>query len=87
MHRLQVSIDVPTVFVVDPDPATGRLTQEVVGSSDWRREVFSAGRDFLAAYHDERPGCLVLEQRIPDMSGLQLQHRLSAAARNCRWCL
>jgi two-component system, LuxR family, response regulator FixJ len=78
MHRLPVSIDVPTVFVVDPDPATGRLTQEVVGGSDWRCEFFSAGRDFLAAYHDERPGCLVLEQRIPDMSGLQLQHRLSA---------
>ncbi len=78
MHRLQVSFDVPTVFVVDPDAATGKLVQEVVGGSDWRSEVFSAGRDFLAAYHDERPGCLVLEQRIPDMSGLQLQHRLSA---------
>ena len=47
----------------------------------WSRqaaEVFSVARDFLAAYHDDRPGCLVLEQRIPDMSGLQLQHRLSA---------
>jgi two-component system, LuxR family, response regulator FixJ len=78
MHRLQVSFDVPTVFVVDPDPATGKLVQEIVGGSDWRCEVFSSGRDFLAAYHDERLGCLVLEQRIPDMSGLQLQHRLSA---------
>jgi two-component system, LuxR family, response regulator FixJ len=78
MHRLQVSFDVPTVSVVDPDPATGKLVQEIVGGSDWRCEVFSSGRDFLAAYHDERLGCLVLEQRIPDMSGLQLQHRLSA---------
>ena len=78
MNRRQVSLDLPTVFVVDPDPATGRLTREVVNGSDWQCEDFSAGRDFLAAYHDERPGCLVLEQRIPDMSGLQLQHRLSA---------
>ncbi len=78
MQRLQVSVEVPTVFIVDPDLETGKLIQEVVGGSDWRCELFSSGRDFLAAYHDDRPGCLVLEQRIPDMSGLQLQHRLSA---------
>src|SRR5271166_5802157 len=78
MHQLQVSLDVPTVFVVDPDPATGEMIDEVVRGSDWPCEAFSSGRDFLAAYHDDRPGCLVLEQRIPDMSGLQLQHRLSA---------
>ncbi len=87
MHRQQVSLDLPTVFVVDPDLATGRLTREVVSGSDWQCEVFSSGRDFFAAYCDDRPGCLVLEQRIPDMSGLQLQHRLSGAGRNCHWCL
>jgi two-component system response regulator FixJ len=78
MTRSQDCIDDPTVFVVDPDPLTGALTKELLDGSDVGCEAFRSGRDFLAAYRDSRPGCLVLEQRIPDMSGLQLQHRLSA---------
>jgi two-component system, LuxR family, response regulator FixJ len=68
-----------TVFVVDPDPATGGVVREVLEGSGLDCELFRSGRDFLAAYHNSRPGCLLLEQRIPDMSGLQLQHRLSAS--------
>ena len=68
-----------TVFVVDPDPATGGVVREVLEGSGLDCEFFRSGRDFLAAYHNSRSGCLVLEQRIPDMSGLQLQHRLSAS--------
>jgi FixJ family two-component response regulator len=79
VQQRQVLLDVPTVFVVDPDPATGAMTREVLEGSDWNCEIFRSGRDFLAANHDSRPGCLVLEQRIPDMSGLQLQHRLAAS--------
>jgi two-component system, LuxR family, response regulator FixJ len=70
--------DVPTVFVVDPDPVTGALIRELFEGSHLRCETFSACREFLAAYDLERPGCVVLEHRIPDMSGLQLQRRLAA---------
>lgn len=68
-----------TVFVVDPDPSTGTIVRELLDGTCLRCEVFRSGRDFLAAYRMQRHGCLVLEQRIPDMSGLQIQHRLAAA--------
>ncbi len=79
MHCSHDSHDTATVFVVDPDPSTGGVIQEVLHGSDLGCEVYRSGRDFLAAFRTSRPGCLVLEQRIPDMSGLQLQHRLSAS--------
>ena len=70
---------VATVFVVDPDPATGKITQELFDGSEVHCESFRCGRDFLEADCAARPGCLVLERRLPDMSGLQLQNRLSAS--------
>jgi FixJ family two-component response regulator len=68
----------PTVFIVDPDPATSKLVTDVLEGAHLRCELFRSGREFLASYDESRPGCLVLEQRISDMSGLQLQHRLAA---------
>jgi FixJ family two-component response regulator len=68
-----------TVFVVDPDPSTGQTIRELLDGSEVGCEPYSSGREFLAVYRDDQPGCLVLEQRIPDMSGLQLQHRLAAS--------
>ena len=70
---------VPTVFVVDPDPATSKITSELFDSADVHCESFRCGRDFLEADCAARPGCLVLERRLPDMSGLQLQNRLLAS--------
>ncbi len=74
-HEVQ---DVPTVFVVDPDATTGQMTSEILNGFDIACKALRTARDFLSAYQEGQPGCLVLEQRIPDMSGLQLQHRLSA---------
>jgi FixJ family two-component response regulator len=44
-------------------------------------ETFANGHDFLEAWDGARPGCVVLEQRIPDMSGFQLLRRLAAGGR------
>ena len=74
-HELR---EVSTVFVVDPDPSTGQTTREVLDGSELGCEFYPSGHEFLAAYRHDWPGCLVLEQRIPDMSGLQLQHRLAS---------
>lgn len=71
--------EVPRVFVVDPDPSTGQTIRGLLDGSEIGCEFYRSGREFLAAYRDEQTGCLVLEQRIPDMSGLQLQHRLAAS--------
>jgi FixJ family two-component response regulator len=78
MHRSHDLHDTATVFVVDPDPATDRVITGVLEGSGLGCKFFRLGRDFLAAFSDSQSGCLVLEQRIPDMSGLQLQQRLSA---------
>jgi two-component system response regulator FixJ len=78
MHRSYDVHVTATVFVVDPDPATIPIVKDVLEGSSLNCKFFRSGRDFLAAYSDTQPGCLLLEQRIPDMSGLQLQHRLSA---------
>jgi len=67
----------PTVFVVDPDPGTGKMVKDLLQEHDLTVEGYASGREFFAAYAGDRPGCLVLEQRIFDMSGLQIQRRLA----------
>lgn len=66
----------PTVFVVDDDPAVLDSLSLLVRSIGLRVETFSSAREFLDAYDPERPGCLVLDVRMPGMSGLELQGRL-----------
>jgi FixJ family two-component response regulator len=68
----------PTVFVIDPDPATGTMVEELLRGRGMTVEAYASGREFFAAYAGDRPGCLVLEQRIFDISGLQIQRRLAA---------
>ena len=67
----------PTVFVVDPDPVTGKMAKELLQGYKLDVRVYLSGREFFAAYTGDRPGCLVLELRIADISGLQIQHRLA----------
>ncbi len=63
----------PTVFVVDPDEATRLFIARVVANMNLPCEAFTTGRDFLDANVLGRPGCLVLEVRIPGVNGLQIQ--------------
>jgi FixJ family two-component response regulator len=67
----------PTVFVVDPDPVTGTMVKDLLQGHELTVEAYASGREFFAAYAANRRGCLVLEQRIFDMSGLQVQRRLA----------
>ncbi|MGO9111268.1 MAG: response regulator transcription factor [Thermoguttaceae bacterium] len=67
----------PTVFVVDPDPVTGTMVRDLLHGHELAVEEYASGRKFFAAYAGGRPGCVVLEQRIFDMSGLQIQRRLA----------
>lgn len=66
----------PTVFVVDDDPGVGDSIRLLLRSVGLPSEVFSSAMDFLEAYETERAGCLVLDVRMPGMSGLDLQARL-----------
>ena len=69
----------PTVFVVDDDPAIRQSMSALVDSVGLACETFASAQDFLSAYDPARPGCLVLDIRMPDMSGLELQNKLSTA--------
>jgi two-component system response regulator FixJ len=70
--------DAPTVFVVDDDPAVCDALRWLVESTGWRVETFAGARAFLDAYDPARPGCLVLDVRMPEMSGPELQAELAA---------
>lgn len=70
--------DEPTVFVVDDDEAVSDALSDLLGSVGRRAEVFRSARGFLDACDPERPGCVLLDIRMPGMSGLELQERLRA---------
>jgi two-component system, LuxR family, response regulator FixJ len=67
----------PTVFVVDPDPSTGKIVTDLLEGSRIHVQAHGSGREFFSAYKPQHSGCLVLEQRILDTSGLQIQRRLA----------
>jgi len=71
--------NIATVYVIDPDTQVRTAVRDVVGSMNVQCSGHGTGREFFAAYNDSQPGCVVLEVRIPDMSGYQIQRRLAAA--------
>jgi FixJ family two-component response regulator len=66
-----------TVFVVDDDAAVCDSIKELVESIGLRTEGYASALAFLEAFQPERPGCLVLDVRMAEMSGLVLQQRLN----------
>ncbi len=70
----------PVVFIVDDDDAVRRFLSGLIESVELPVEAYASARDFLAAYEPGRPGCLVLDVRMPGMSGLELQRELAERA-------
>lgn len=64
------------LFVVDDDAAMRRSLAYLFDSAGWRVETFESAQDFLDRYNGHVPGCLVLDVRMPLMSGLGLQQAL-----------
>jgi FixJ family two-component response regulator len=71
--------DAPCVFIVDDDPSVRRSIEDLLSSVALRSEAFATPREFLDSKRADRPGCLVLDVRLPGMSGLEC-HRLLAEA-------
>jgi two-component system, LuxR family, response regulator FixJ len=67
----------PTIFVVDDDAAVRDALKLLLRSVGQAVETFGSAQEFLEAYSEDRPGCLVLDIRMPGMSGLELQQRLN----------
>ena len=64
------------VFVVDDDPSMRESLRNLVRSIGLRVQVFASGQEFLRSGHVDRPACLVLDVRMPGLSGLDLQKRM-----------
>ena len=67
----------PTVFIVDDDRGMRQAVQDLVESVGLRAESFATGEAFLSRQPTSDPGCLVLDVRLPQMSGLDFQRRLT----------
>ena len=67
----------PTVFIIDDDRGMRQAIQDLVESVGLRAETFATGQDFLRAQRTSDPSCLVLDVRLPQMSGLDLQRQLA----------
>jgi len=66
------------VFVVDDDAAMRNSLRRLITSVGFKVEVFPSARAFLSARRPDEPACLVLDVRLPGLSGLDLQRELAA---------
>ena len=71
------STAVSTVFIIDDDRGMRQAIHDLVESVGLRAESFATGEEFLGRKHIGRPSCLVLDVRLPQMSGLDFQRRLA----------
>jgi FixJ family two-component response regulator len=69
----------PVVFVVDDDEAVRESIRKLLSSVGLRAQTFGSTAEFLSSTRPEAPGCLVLDVRLPDVSGLEFQRALSEA--------
>jgi FixJ family two-component response regulator len=75
-----MSEEEPIVFVVDDDKAVREATADLLASVGLRAMTFRTAQEFLASPRPEAPGCLVLDVRLPRLSGLDLQRELASSA-------
>jgi FixJ family two-component response regulator len=67
----------PTVFIVDDDEAVRGSLRLLIRSVGLQAKACGSAREFLEGYDARQPGCLVLDVRMPGMSGLELQQELN----------
>jgi FixJ family two-component response regulator len=68
-----------TVFVIDDDRGMRQAIQDLVESVGLRAESFASGQEFMSSRPTADMSCLVLDVRLPDMSGLDFQRQLAEA--------
>lgn len=67
----------PMVYVVDDDLSVRRSTGRLLRCAGFQVETFASAREFLAYPRRDVPACLVLDVRMPDLGGLELQRELN----------
>jgi FixJ family two-component response regulator len=68
---------VPTVYIVDDDNGVRSSLRVLMKSVNLNAQAFGSAQEFLQAYQTAEPGCLILDIRMPGMSGLELQDALN----------
>jgi FixJ family two-component response regulator len=68
----------PIVFVVDDDPSVREALSSLIRSVGLSVKTFSSAQEFLTSQRADAPACLVLDVRLPGLSGLDLQRELAA---------
>jgi FixJ family two-component response regulator len=72
-----MSCDTPIVFVVDDDISVRESLEVLIRCAGWQPEVFATAQEFLARPRVFVPSCLVLDVRLPDLDGFDLQKRIA----------
>lgn len=67
------------VFIVEDDPSVRRSTERLVRAAGLPVQTFGSAHEFLAGPRPDVPACLVLDVRLPDLNGLELQQHLARA--------
>jgi len=68
----------PTVFIVDDDPSVLKGLSRLMESVKLKIEAYSSAQEFLDNYNPVQPGCLLIDMRMPGISGLELQEILQS---------
>ena len=74
-----ITEDAPIVFIVDDDASVRRSIQDLLSSMALRSEAFATPQEFLDSRRADCPGCMILDVRLPGMSGLDFQRALAKA--------
>lgn len=74
--------DVPTVFIVDDDTDVRESLQELLESVGLHSKSFGTAKEFLSSPRGDGPSCLILDVRLPGISGLDLQQELKKGKAN-----
>ena len=70
--------EAPLVAIVDDDASVRTSTRRLLRSFGYRAEAFASGEDFLGSPEAAQTDCLVLDVRMPEVDGLEVQRRITA---------
>ncbi len=66
----------PVVFIIDDDSSVREALADLLRSINLNVQTYLSAQEFLQRQHRDSPGCIVLDVRLPGMSGLEFQHAL-----------
>jgi RNA polymerase sigma factor (sigma-70 family) len=72
-----VTEEKPIVYVVDDDPSMRKALERLLRSAGHDAKTFGSALEFLNFSHPDAPGCLILDIKMPQLGGLELQERLT----------